>query len=175
VTVRAAFLDRDGTLNVDHGYVHRHEDWQWMPGALESLAALNRMGLKVVVVSNQSGVARGYFKEDAVRRLHDWVAKDAAAHGARIDAFYYCPHLDGCDCRKPSPGMLLRAAHDMSIDLAGSYMVGDSPRDAEAGVAAGTTAILLGAATGTCASAVLRAPGWPEAMALICDREESKI
>lgn len=131
-------------MNLDKGFVWRREDWQWLPGALEALAAFNRLGLKTVVVTNQSGVARGMYGEDDVRRLHRWAAEDAAARGARIDAFYYCPHLEGCDCRKPLPGMLKRAAVDLDLDLPGSYMIGDRARDAEAGLAVGAASFLIG-------------------------------
>jgi D-glycero-D-manno-heptose 1,7-bisphosphate phosphatase len=130
----AVFLDRDGTLNVEAGYVHRAEDWHWLPGVLPALARLRAGGFRLVVVTNQSGVFRGYYGEDQVRALHAAVAREAP-----IDAFYFCPHdpAGTCPCRKPAPGMLLRAARDLDLDLARSWMVGDKLLDVQAGLAAG--------------------------------------
>lgn len=145
----AVFLDRDGTLNVESGYVHRWEDWEWIPGAIDAITRLNRMGLLVVVVSNQAGVARGYYDEAAIQRLHDAANRDLAHYGARIDAYYYCPHhpecgeIRNCACRKPAPGLLIQAAHDLDIDLARSWLVGDKATDIEAGIAAGVSPILV--------------------------------
>ncbi len=144
---RAVFLDRDGTLNEDKGYVHRKEDWRWLPGVPETLKRLHAMGYLLVVVSNQSGIARGMYSLDELRALEAWVSADLAARGACIDAWYYCPHLPEitgpCTCRKPKSGLLLQAARDLHIDLARSWMVGDKVRDVQAGLAAGTSCILL--------------------------------
>lgn len=134
---RAIFLDRDGTLNNDTGYVHRKEDWHWLPGVVETLRRFHAVGYLLVVVSNQSGIARGMFGEDDLHALEAWINEDLAASNAVIDAWYYCPHLPEvtgpCDCRKPEPGLLLRAAADLNIDLARSWMVGDRVRDMQAG------------------------------------------
>ncbi|MQX37764.1 D-glycero-alpha-D-manno-heptose-1,7-bisphosphate 7-phosphatase [Roseospira navarrensis] len=142
----AAFLDRDGTLNVDVDYAARPDQITWIEGAVPALRRLNAAGWWVIVVTNQSGVARGLYGEDTVRALHDWMAADLARQGARIDAFYYCPHhatagvgpyrVD-CACRKPAPGMLLQAMADYPVDRARSFMLGDRVRDVEAGKAAG--------------------------------------
>jgi D-glycero-D-manno-heptose 1,7-bisphosphate phosphatase len=143
----ALFLDRDGVLNEDPGYVHRWEDFRWIPGAREAVAAFNRAGWWVFVVTNQSGVGRGYYAEEAVHILHARMAEDLAEIGARIDAFYYCPHHpeaateayrhpDPPD-RKPNPGMLLRAMREWPVDAARSVMVGDKEADMEAARRAG--------------------------------------
>ena len=142
----AAFLDRDGVLNVDTGYPGRPEDIVWIDGAREAVAALNRLGYWVFVVTNQAGVARGYYSEADVIALHDWMQGEFAAQGGRVDAFYYCPHhpvhgigayLKACDCRKPAPGMLLRAMRDRQVDRAASFLVGDKESDLAAARAAG--------------------------------------
>jgi D-glycero-D-manno-heptose 1,7-bisphosphate phosphatase len=147
----AAFLDRDGTLNVDVDYASRPDQIVWIDGAVEAIRRLNAAGWWVIVVTNQSGVARGMYGEETVTALHDWMARDLARQGARVDAFYYCPHHEtkgvgryrvACDCRKPAPGMLLRAMADWPIDRARSFMLGDRPRDVEAGEAAGVTSYL---------------------------------
>ncbi len=149
---KAAFLDRDGVLNVDTGYVSRREDFVWTDGAKEGLAALHAADYAVIVVTNQSGVARGYYTEDDVRRLHDWMCREAAAAGGPITAVYYCPYLKGApvaaydkdsDWRKPAPGMVLQAAKDYDIDLSQSFMIGDMPRDVECGRRAGMTGYLF--------------------------------
>ena len=110
----AVFLDRDGTLNADRGYVCRPEDIRWLPGVAAALARLRWAGYLLIVVTNQSGIARGYYDEQTMQALHDWMGADLRAQGAHIDAFYHCPHhpdLSGaCPCRKPAPGLLLRAA-----------------------------------------------------------------
>ncbi len=149
---KAIFLDRDGTLNADLDFVHTKEDWQWLPGVVEGLARLRAAVFALVVVSNQSGIARGMFDVATVDRLHHWVNAQLAPHRASIDAFLYCPHLPEitgpCDCRKPRPGLLLQAAREMDIDLASSWMVGDRVRDAQAGLAAGCRAIVIGDSRG---------------------------
>ena len=149
----ALFLDRDGVLNEDRGYVHRWEDFCWIPGAREAVAAFNARDWWVFVVTNQSGVGRGYYPEADVLALHARMEADLAATGARIDAFYHCPfhpealedryrHPDPPD-RKPNPGMLLRAMADWPVDAARSVMVGDKPIDLEAGQRAGVRSLLF--------------------------------
>lgn len=149
---RAVFLDRDGTIVDDTGFIRRVEDVKLLPDAAGAVRELNAAGWAVIVITNQSGVARGLLSEKDVaatnQRMIDLLAKEKA----RVDAIYYCPHLpEGkvsqyalvCDCRKPRPGMLLTAAAEHDIDLASSVTIGDAPRDVEAGLAAGTRAILL--------------------------------
>jgi D-glycero-D-manno-heptose 1,7-bisphosphate phosphatase len=147
----ALFLDRDGVLNEDHGYVSRWEDFRWIAGAREAVAAFNRAGWLVIVVTNQSGVGRGYYTEDAMHALHARMAEDLAQVGGRIDAFYHAPqhpdapldayrHPDPPD-RKPNPGMILRALADWPIDKARSVLVGDKASDLEAAQRAGVTAL----------------------------------
>ena len=146
----ALFLDRDGVLNEDRGYVHRWEDFSWIDGAREAIAAFNRAGWLVFVVTNQSGVGRGYYTEADVVTLHGHMADALAQVGGRVDAFYYCPdhpeaaesryrHPDPPD-RKPNPGMLLRAISEWPVDLQKSLMVGDKDGDLEAGRRAGVRA-----------------------------------
>jgi D-glycero-D-manno-heptose 1,7-bisphosphate phosphatase len=149
----AAFFDRDGVLNLDKGYVHRAEDVEWTPGAIEAIRRANAAGLAVVVVTNQSGVARGYYGEAEVVALHRWMAETLAGEGAIIDRFYYCPFhaeakveafraADHPD-RKPNPGMLLRAIAELSLDPARSFMIGDHLSDVIAGARAGVASYLF--------------------------------
>jgi D-glycero-D-manno-heptose 1,7-bisphosphate phosphatase len=140
----AVFLDRDGTLNRDKGYVHRWADWEWLPGSPEALAYLKEAGFKLVVITNQSGVVKGYYSEEDVRELHRRVNLDLAGRGptaAVLDAFYFCPHHPNysgpCSCRKPAPGLIRRAAAEHNLDLSRSFMVGDKLIDAAAGEKAG--------------------------------------
>jgi D-glycero-D-manno-heptose 1,7-bisphosphate phosphatase len=148
----AAFLDRDGVLNHDRGYVHRIEDFVWIDGAREAIALLGAAGYLTVMVTNQSGIARGYYDEAALRRLHAHLQQDLARVGATLDAWYFCPHLPDatvdefrvdCACRKPKPGMLLRAAREHTIDLTSSLLIGDKPSDLEAATAAGVCGFLF--------------------------------
>ena len=149
---KAVFLDRDGTINIDSGYVYRKEDFVFIEGAVEAIAALKRAGYLLVVVTNQSGVARGLYTEQDVHNLHRVINEELQAREAGIDAFYFCPHhpdvnhgpyAGSCPCRKPEPGMLLQALSDLSIDPGASYMVGDSMRDIAAGKRAGIRSILI--------------------------------
>ncbi len=137
----AAFLDRDGVLNVDHGYTFRPEDLELMPTAAAAVRLLNDAGYYVIVVTNQSGVARGFFSEATVKSFNAHLQDALLADGGRIDAFYYCPHHpDGkikelairCHCRKPHPGMLEQAARDRPIDLSRSFLIGDKDHDVAA-------------------------------------------
>ena len=149
----AVFLDRDGVLNADLGYVHRWEDVRWTPGAARAVAALNAAGWAVVVVTNQSGVARGLYDEAAVKALHERMAAALAEHGAVIEAFYYAPHHADATVeayrhpdhpdRKPNPGLLLRAARDLGLDLSRSLLIGDQASDLEAARRAGVRGILF--------------------------------
>lgn len=147
---RAIFMDRDGTVCEEMGYVNHLSRSRLLPRSLEAIRLANESGYFVVVATNQSGVARGLFEEEMVRAVHRQLAERAAAGGARIDALYFCPHhpregvppwrLD-CDCRKPKPGMLRRAAQEHDIDLSRSWMVGDGFPDIEAGTAAGVRVV----------------------------------
>lgn len=148
---RAIFLDRDGTINVEKEYLHRIEEFEFIAGVPEAIRLLNEAGFFVVVVTNQSGVARGYYSEDDVAALHRHIDRELEKIGARVDAWYYCPHhLQGqggyalaCECRKPLPGMLKEAARRNGIDLAASVMIGDKLDDLRAGAAAGCRSILV--------------------------------
>lgn len=142
---QAVFLDRDGTINGDVPYCSSPEEFELLPGAGEAIARLNKAGLAVVVVTNQSGVGRGYFTEETLRLIHQKMQEDLARHEARVDAIYYCPHhpLDGCSCRKPKPGLIFRAAEELGLDLKNSFLIGDSPADVEAGGKAGCTTVLI--------------------------------
>ncbi len=151
---RAAFLDRDGVINADHGYVHRIEDFEFLPGVFEAVAELARLGLEAVVVTNQAGIGRGMYTEADFAALTDWMCARFAAQGAPIAAVYHCPHHPtlaqgalriACDCRKPAPGMLLQAARELGVDLPASVFFGDKCDDMRAGRAAGVgTKVLLG-------------------------------
>ncbi|HQT46611.1 MAG TPA: D-glycero-beta-D-manno-heptose 1,7-bisphosphate 7-phosphatase [Acidocella sp.] len=160
---RAVFLDRDGTLNVEKHYLYRSGDWEWIAGAPEAIREINEMGWLAVVVTNQSGVARAYYTEADVTALHRHVDQLLAAAGAHIDGYYICPHhpeagaSEGCDCRKPEPGMLLRAADELGIDLGASYMVGDKAIDIEAAQRAGVTPMLVRTGYGAAQSSTLPA------------------
>jgi D-glycero-D-manno-heptose 1,7-bisphosphate phosphatase len=148
----AVFLDRDGTVIEEVCYLADPAQVKLIPGAAEAIRRLNEAGVLVVLVTNQSGVARGYFPESRVRDVHARLAELLAECGAKIDASYYCPHHPtesvghyriACECRKPKPGLLLAAARELGIDLAQSWMIGDKPCDAEAGTAAGCRTILV--------------------------------
>lgn len=149
---RAVFLDRDGTINEEVNYLGRTDRFQLLPDAAEGIKILNALGLKIIVVTNQAGVARGYFTEATVRRLNRHMVQMLQAQGARIDAVYYCPyHPDAeigryrseADCRKPRPGMLVQAAQAHDLDLRASFLVGDKLTDLQAGRAVGCTTVLV--------------------------------
>jgi len=142
---KAVFLDRDGTIAKDVPYCSRPEDFNLLPGAADGIGLLNKHGFKVVVITNQSGIARGYFTEEMLSRIHDKMCRDLAKSGAHVDAIYYCPHHpdDNCECRKPKPRMLLQAASDLNIDLGKSYVIGDKYMDIEMGENAGCQTILI--------------------------------
>jgi D-glycero-D-manno-heptose 1,7-bisphosphate phosphatase len=149
----AAFLDRDGVINIDHGYVHRREDFAFVPGVLEGARRLHDLGYALVVATNQSGIGRGLYTEGDFLALTDWMRQSFSAAGAPLAGVYFCPHhpteavgayLTACGCRKPGPGMLLQAAEELGLDLAASAMFGDRASDLEAARAAGVpTRVLL--------------------------------
>ena len=146
---RAVFLDRDGVINqkpIEGEYVTRWEDFHILPGVVEGVALLNRAGFSVIVVTNQRCVAKGLLTIADLEKMHERMTDDLARAGAKIDATFYCPHEmePSCDCRKPAPGMLLSAARSLGLELAASWMIGDSDIDIEAGKNAGCkTARLL--------------------------------
>jgi D-glycero-D-manno-heptose 1,7-bisphosphate phosphatase len=148
----AAFLDRDGVINLDKQYVHRPDQIEWIEGSREGVRRLNDLGYRVVVLTNQAGVGHGYYAEDDVRALHAWMQEQLAEHGAFIDAFYYCPfhpqarieryrgdHIN----RKPGPGMILQALADLPIRRDGSFLIGDKASDIAAASAAGIPGFLF--------------------------------
>jgi D-glycero-D-manno-heptose 1,7-bisphosphate phosphatase len=149
---RAVFLDRDGTVNVEVGYLSDLSQLRLIPGASEAIRRLNERGLKVVLVTNQSGIARGYFSESFVQETHVLLERMLRKEGAAIDGIYYCPHhpfagnspyTTECDCRKPGTGMIDRAARELDIDVKRSFVVGDKWSDVELGQRAGARSILV--------------------------------
>jgi len=148
----ALFLDRDGVINVDHNYVYRVEDFEWIEGARETIARFNAMDWLVFVVTNQSGIARGYYTEEQMETLHDWMSAELTTAGARIDRIYHCPfHEEGTIPRytrdsydrKPKPGMLIRAMTDFPVIKERSFLIGDKQADLDAAKAAGVRGFLF--------------------------------
>ena len=148
----AVFLDRDGTINEQMGYINHISRFVLLPGAAAAIRRLNEAGIPVVVTTNQSGLARGYFPAELVDEVHALMTRQLAAAGAHIDAIYVCPHhpeaveeryRQRCDCRKPRPGLFTRAAADLGLDLSASFVVGDRWSDLKAARAIGAAAILV--------------------------------
>jgi len=139
---KAVFVDRDGTIARDVPYCSSPEDFELLPGVVEGIRLLNEHGFKFVVITNQSGIARGYFTEEMLAMIHDKMRGDLAKYNAHLDAIYYCPHHpdDNCDCRKPQPKMVFQAASDLGVDLKQSYVIGDSDADVEMARRAGCRA-----------------------------------
>ncbi|SEA65122.1 D-alpha,beta-D-heptose 1,7-bisphosphate phosphatase [Desulfuromusa kysingii] len=149
---KAIFLDRDGTINVDKGYLYRCDEFSFLPGVPQALKRLQDAGYLLVVVTNQSGVARGYYQMSDVETLHRYMQEQLLGFGVMLAGVYVCPHHPegvverfscDCDCRKGKPGMLLNAAQDLNINLPQSFMVGDKISDLEAGHRAGCCPLLL--------------------------------
>lgn len=149
---KAVFLDRDGIIIEDTGYVGEIERVKFLPEVSEAIKLLNTNKFIVIVVTNQAGVARGYFSEEDVRKVNNYIRESLVGEGAVISKFYYCPHhIDGiieeyrkdCYCRKPNPGMIEKAVHDYDIDLEKSFLIGDKNSDIETGYSAGCRTIIL--------------------------------
>jgi D-glycero-D-manno-heptose 1,7-bisphosphate phosphatase len=147
---RAVFLDRDGTINEEMGYINHLDRFVLLPGAAAAVRSINASGLKAVVVTNQSGAARGYFPVAFIDRVHEKMRRLLSEEGAFLDGIYTCPHSPqpregeaGCHCRKPRPGLLLRAARDLNLDLARSYVVGDRFQDVVMARSVGARAVLV--------------------------------
>ncbi len=148
----SVFLDRDGTINTDTYYPHKSDELEFVPGSLEALVILARLPIHIIVVSNQSGIAKGMYERADMSSFNRELRLRAKDAGGRIDAFYYCPHFEiadlnpgqtASDCSKPSPGMLLEASGEYGIDLTSSIMVGDKSTDIVAGRRAGCTTVLV--------------------------------
>ena len=168
------FVDRDGVINrMRTDYVRRWEEFEILPGALDAIARVSRSGREVIVLTNQSAISRQLVSRDVVDQIHDRLAKLVAARGGRIRAFLVCPHGpdDGCDCRKPLPGLFFRARDELGIDLAEAVMIGDQTSDLQAANAAGCDAILVDAAAvgaGNLENGFARVKNLVEAAQLIC-------
>ena len=161
----AVFLDRDGTINEEVGYMDRLDKLKLIPVAAEAIRLINASGMKAVVVTNQSGVARGLFDESFVDTVHIRLREMLRMEGAFLDGIYFCPHhptegreryLMTCDCRKPAPGLLLQAAADLHLEPVRSYMVGDTLKDIEAGARAGARGVLVRTGYGSESADTLR-------------------
>ena len=142
---QAVFLDRDGTIMEDSNYVGDVDRVMLIPAALGSLKQLQDAGYKLFVVTNQSGVGRGYFTHEAVEQIHQHLDEEFGRHGVKFDGYFVCPHHpeDRCDCRKPKPKFLINAAREHDLDLARSFMIGDRASDVQTGINAGTRTILV--------------------------------
>jgi len=143
--MRAVFLDRDGVINVEKEYLHTIEAFEFIDGVFEACNHFQHLGYKLVIVTNQSGIGRGYYTEDDFETLTLWMLKQFRKHGVLIDAVYHCPHIPdaACSCRKPNPGMLLQAAQEHNIDLSDSWMIGDKESDIIAAKTAGVSHTIL--------------------------------
>lgn len=127
---KAIFLDRDGTINIDKNYLYKIEDWEFIDGVIEGLQILQKLGFKLIVITNQSGIARGYYTEEDAHKIFEFMIQELRERGIIIEKVYYCPHLgDSCNCRKPKLEMFYQAQKDFNIDFSKSYAIGDKLRD----------------------------------------------
>jgi D-glycero-D-manno-heptose 1,7-bisphosphate phosphatase len=169
------FLDRDGTLVEDHGYTHRIEDYRLLPGVADGLRRLADAGFALAIVTNQSGIGRGYYGEDDFHAFQRHLVADLAGRGLCIESSFFCPHLprEACACRKPAPGMLERARRELGADLGKSWVIGDHRSDVELAARAGCAGAVLvltghgGEESALLPAATLRAPDLPRAAELI--------
>ena len=143
--IKAVFLDRDGTIARDVNYCRRVEDFEILPSVPEAIKLLNENGFKVVVITNQSGIARGYFTEETLAQIHQRMREKLAKHGTKVDAIYYCPHHPGdrCECRKPKTALFGRATEELDINLSHSFVIGDTQMDIGAGKTLGCKTVLV--------------------------------
>ena len=150
---RALFLDRDGVINVEKDYLYKVEEFEFIDGIFDLCNYYKKLGYLIFVVTNQSGISRGYYSEEDFSRLSAWMSEEFLKHNIKIEKIYHCPHhpdISGeCSCRKPEPGMLLKAANEFNIDLNNSLIVGDKERDIEAGLNAGLSESYLFDKSGT--------------------------
>ena len=172
----AIFIDRDGTINVDSGYVSAPDELVIYPYVAEAVRLINESGFKAIVITNQSGIARRMYSEETLGAIHDRMREELARGGAHIDAIYYCPHhprvgderyRKTCDCRKPGTGMLVRAAREHGIDLARSYVIGDKASDINLATNAGARGVLV--MTGYGRETLASQDRWPCEPAIIAD------
>jgi D-glycero-D-manno-heptose 1,7-bisphosphate phosphatase len=172
---RFVFLDRDGTLIRDGGYVHRPEDYALLDGVIEGLQALARAGFALAIVTNQSGIGRGYFSEAQFHAFHLLLLADLQRAGLTIEATYHCPHGpdEGCECRKPATGMLLRARRELGADLERSWVIGDSRVDVDLAARAGCRSVRIAPGGTGNDSSVLHAPDLRAAAAAILAAQAS--
>jgi D-glycero-D-manno-heptose 1,7-bisphosphate phosphatase len=145
----AVFLDRDGVINrklPENAYVTEPAEFEFLPGAIEALSIMRGLGFLLVITTNQRGIGRGFMTDDDLKSVHRHMAEALRENGVELDGVYYCPHeeYERCGCRKPEPGMIFAATSDLDVDLANSYMVGDSPSDIAAGRKAGTRTVRIG-------------------------------
>lgn len=162
---RALFLDRDGVININHGYVHRAEDTEFVDGIFDACRVAKELNFLLVVATNQAGIARGYYSQETFLRYTQWLHDEFRTRGVPLLATYYCPHhpdfsspneVDGCLCRKPAPGMILAAAEDFSIELSKSAFIGDMDSDMQAASSAGIGArVKIGALTSNTGGCIL--------------------
>lgn len=142
---RAVFIDRDGTINVNVGYIDHPDDFHMYPGVVEGIKLLKKKGYKIIVVTNQSGIGRGYFVEENLDDIHHKMNNELSTNGTTVDAIYYCPHHpdENCDCRKPKTGLLEQAIKDLKINIKESFIIGDRMLDIEAGDKIGCKTVLV--------------------------------
>ena len=142
---KAAFIDRDGTINANIGYIDSPDSFKMYSGVAEGIKLLNEDGFKVIIITNQSGIARGFFSEETLDKIHNKMKKELSDKGAKIDAIYYCPHHpdEKCSCRKPNPGLIEKATNDLDIDTKKSFILGDRMLDVEAGHKKGCKTVLV--------------------------------
>jgi heptosyltransferase-2 len=139
------FLDRDGTINQDRGYLASPEQFHFFPGAIESLTRLNHLGAQVILITNQSGLARGFLSESDLLAIHRKLETSLRAHGGWLDGVFFCPHHpdEGCRCRKPNPGLIEQAQRSLPVDVSKSYLVGDKQSDMELALNVGSVGVLV--------------------------------
>lgn len=172
----AIFLDRDGTINVDKDYLYRIEEFEYVDGVIDALKTLLNLGFILVVVTNQSGIARGYYTEEDLAKLNEWMQEDLRKRGVVLSGVYYCPHhpealipqyRTKCNCRKPATGLYWQAEKELQIDMSKSFVIGDKIRDLAICEESGVTGILLGKLVNGDADNVYARKNWAEVVSLI--------